>query len=202
MIAAASAVRRSRAAAIPPRRAFAAFGEGSWLVPPVRVSNPHSIAIGSGVVVLEHATLWVLADQDAAGARASSAAKLTLGDGVRLTRFNTVICEVGVSLGSDVASSDGATILDSWRHPFLAGVEGRLPRRGLEPAPVVVEQGAYLGMNSVVLPGVRVGAGAYVGECAVVFEDVPAHSVVYGNPATVVRRYDVANRSWEAVAGA
>jgi acetyltransferase-like isoleucine patch superfamily enzyme len=167
-----------------PPSAFAAFGESSWLVPPARVSNPGAISIGSRVIVMEHASLWALDDQ----------ARLSLGDGVRLARFNAIICELEVSLGPDVASSDGATIMDTWNHP-LAG-ERRTPR--LEPAPVVIERGAYLGMNSAVLPGVRVGEGAYVGECAVVAEDVPAHSVVYGNPATVVRRYDASSRRWEA----
>lgn len=150
------------------------------------------MVIGNGVVVMEQATLWALD-----GVEEGALPKLTLGDRVRLARFNTVICEVGVSLGEDVGSSDNATILDTWNHPFVAAVGRRTSFRGLEPAPVVIERSAYLGMNSIVLPGVRVGEGAYVGEGAVVFEDVPPHSVVYGNPAAVVRRYDRTSRRWE-----
>jgi acetyltransferase-like isoleucine patch superfamily enzyme len=45
--------------------------------------------------------------------------------------------------------------------------------------------GANIGVNATILPFVRVGAGALVGAGAVVTRDVPADSVVYGNPATV-----------------
>ncbi len=141
--------------------------------------------------MLEHATLWVIGDE------APGRARLTIGDGTRLARFNTVVCEVGVSIGCSVASSDNATILDTWTHPALSLVNPAFSLDGLEPAPVVIEDGAYLSMNSVVLPGVRVGSGAYVGEGAVVVDDVPPHTVVYGNPARAVRTYDANARRWE-----
>jgi maltose O-acetyltransferase len=54
------------------------------------------------------------------------------------------------------------------------------------PAPVHIDDGAYLGGNSIVLPGVHIGRGAYVGEGAVVTHDVPAGAIVFGNPARVV----------------
>jgi acetyltransferase-like isoleucine patch superfamily enzyme len=50
--------------------------------------------------------------------------------------------------------------------------------------------GAQLGVNSTVLPYVRIGAGAIVGAGSVVTKDVPAGAVVCGNPAVVVRHRD------------
>jgi carbonic anhydrase/acetyltransferase-like protein (isoleucine patch superfamily) len=169
----------------PPPRAFARFGDGSWIVPAALVRNPHRIAVGAGAVILEHSTLLVLDDAN------SAEPALTIGDGVRLARCNTIVCgSAEIVLGDGVASSDAATILGTWRdglRPWatLAGLP--LPN----DAPVIVGKGAYLGCNSVVWPGVVIGDGAYVGEGAVVVEDVPARSVVYGNPATVVRSYVV-----------
>jgi 2,3,4,5-tetrahydropyridine-2-carboxylate N-succinyltransferase/tetrahydrodipicolinate N-acetyltransferase len=52
---------------------------------------------------------------------------------------------------------------------------------------VVIEDDSDLGVNSVILPGVRVGRGAVVGAGAVVTEDVPAYAVVAGVPARVLR---------------
>jgi acetyltransferase-like isoleucine patch superfamily enzyme len=140
-------------------------------VPPARVERPDRIRIGSSVVVLEQA--WLLAGAEG---------RLVIGDGVRLGRFNTLSCRTGLILESDVSGSDGVCIFDTWP---------------IETAPVVVETGAYLGLNAVVYPGVRIGRGAFVGEGAVVTADVPARSVVYGNPARVVRRFDERSRSWE-----
>ncbi|MGH9049708.1 MAG: acyltransferase [Acidimicrobiia bacterium] len=169
----------------PPPRAFARFGDGSWIVPAALVQNPQRVAIGDRVVVLEHASLVVLEG-------GSTPPVLTVGDDVRLARFNAIVCgSAPVVLGAGVASSDSATILGTWREAF--GPTG-LPLP--DDAPVIVGKGAYLGCNSVVWPGVTIGDGAYVGEGSVVIDDVPAHCVVYGNPATVVRSYDVVREAW------
>jgi putative colanic acid biosynthesis acetyltransferase WcaF len=56
----------------------------------------------------------------------------------------------------------------------------------LMTAPIVVEEGAFVGARAFVLPGVTIGAGAVVGACAVVTKDVAAGVTVAGNPARVV----------------
>lgn len=142
---------------------------------------------------MENATLWVL-DTDPQPDPPHQPL-LVIGEGVRLARFCTVICEVGVTIGDGVASSDGATIVDTWRP--LPGVAEPANPLVPDPAPVVIGAGAYLGMNCIVGPGVRVGEGAFVGEGAVVLDDVPPHTVVYGNPAVVTRRYDPISQTWE-----
>lgn len=50
----------------------------------------------------------------------------------------------------------------------------------VKPAPVTIEDGAWLGARSVIMPGVRVGTGAVIGASVVVTEDVPAHTLVMG----------------------
>lgn len=54
----------------------------------------------------------------------------------------------------------------------------------------VVRQGARIGSNSTILPGVVIGRGALVGAGSVVVEDVPEGMVVVGSPARVVKRVD------------
>lgn len=53
--------------------------------------------------------------------------------------------------------------------------------------PVVIGRGADVGVNAVVLPGVRVGANSIVGAGAVVTRDVPDNSIVAGVPARLIR---------------
>lgn len=43
-------------------------------------------------------------------------------------------------------------------------------------------------MNVTILKGVTVGKGAIVGACSVVTRDVPAWTVVAGNPAKIVKQ--------------
>ncbi len=66
------------------------------------------------------------------------------------------------------------------------------------PRPVDVGAGAFLGIGSAVLPGVTIGEGAYVGAGAVVTRDVAPHTVVGGNPARVLRRWDRELEAWTA----
>jgi sugar O-acyltransferase (sialic acid O-acetyltransferase NeuD family) len=51
----------------------------------------------------------------------------------------------------------------------------------------VVEDGVYVGAGAVLLPKVRIGRNAVIAAGAVVTRDVPAGSMVAGNPATVMR---------------
>lgn len=53
---------------------------------------------------------------------------------------------------------------------------------------IVIEDGAYIGCNATILPGVTVGRNAGVGACSVVTRDVPAGAIVAGNPARILRQ--------------
>jgi virginiamycin A acetyltransferase len=51
----------------------------------------------------------------------------------------------------------------------------------------VVEHDVWIGMEAVIMPGVRIGSGSIVAARSVVTHDVPPYSIVAGNPARVVR---------------
>ena len=52
----------------------------------------------------------------------------------------------------------------------------------------VVGNDVWLGRESVVMPGVRIGDGAIVAACSVVTRDVPPYTLVGGNPAREIRK--------------
>ncbi|KAF3993543.1 hypothetical protein FT663_00213 [Candidozyma haemuli var. vulneris] len=54
--------------------------------------------------------------------------------------------------------------------------------------PISVGNNVWFGSNIVVLPGVNIGDGCVVGAGSVVTKDVPAYSVVVGNPARVLKK--------------
>ncbi len=61
---------------------------------------------------------------------------------------------------------------------------------GLEPMPVRIGKGVWVGYGATLCPGINVGEGAVIGMGAVVTEDVPSGAVVGGNPARIVRMRD------------
>lgn len=52
----------------------------------------------------------------------------------------------------------------------------------------VIGNDVWLGFESVVMPGVRIGSGAIIAARALVAGDVPDYAVVAGNPGRVIRR--------------
>jgi maltose O-acetyltransferase len=67
------------------------------------------------------------------------------------------------------------------------GTIGRDVRR---IAPINIEEFAFIGLRSTILPGVRIGRNAIVGACSVVTKDVEPGTVVAGNPARLICTID------------
>lgn len=57
-------------------------------------------------------------------------------------------------------------------------------------APVTVGDDVWIGAGAIILPGITIGEGSVIGAGSVVTRDVPARTVVAGNPARVLRSVD------------
>jgi acetyltransferase-like isoleucine patch superfamily enzyme len=55
---------------------------------------------------------------------------------------------------------------------------------------IILRKGCYIGAGAVILPGVEIGEKAVVGAGSVVTKDVPAHAVVAGCPARIIKQKD------------
>lgn len=82
----------------------------------------------------------------------------------------------------------GATVS---QYSFLctASHDYRLPNRPMTTAPITIGPRAWVAADAFIGPGVRIGEGAIVGARASVFRDVDPWTVVGGNPARVIRKY-------------
>ncbi|MDO4942730.1 MAG: DapH/DapD/GlmU-related protein [Lachnospiraceae bacterium] len=56
--------------------------------------------------------------------------------------------------------------------------------------PIHIKEGAWIGANAVVLPGVEIGRYAVIGAGSVVTGDIPDYAVAVGNPAKVIKILD------------
>lgn len=56
--------------------------------------------------------------------------------------------------------------------------------------PIVIKDGAHIGIGAIIMPGVTIGEGAVIGAGAVVTRDIPAYSVAVGAPAKVIKTFD------------
>jgi acetyltransferase-like isoleucine patch superfamily enzyme len=100
---------------------------------------------------------------------------------------HTFICE-GVELEDEVFVGHNVTFINDL-HPRATNGKGALQGEAdWECVPTRVKRGASIGSGSTLLCGVTIGERALVGAGSVVTTDVPAFTVVAGNPARVIKK--------------
>lgn len=141
-----------------------------------------------------HFRCWYLARilrvlENAHGALIGS--NVYIGDGQQVfigagSRVNENVFIQGARIGKHVLIAPGCALMSkSHRHDRLdipIALQGET-----ETMPVTIKDGAWLGRNVIVMPGITIGAGAIVGACAFVNRDVPDNAVFAGVPARLIR---------------
>jgi maltose O-acetyltransferase len=92
-----------------------------------------------------------------------------------------------ITLGDRVTIAPSATIVVS-SGPNKSRLKSIYPRK---IAKIVIDDDAWIGTGSIILPGVKIGAMSVVGSGSVVTKDVPPYSVVAGVPAKVIKEIKV-----------
>jgi UDP-2-acetamido-3-amino-2,3-dideoxy-glucuronate N-acetyltransferase len=103
---------------------------------------------------------------------------------------HTFICE-GVTVEDEVFIGHGVSFIND-NYPRATTATGALQSESdWQVAPTVVQRGASIGTGATILGGVQIGARAIVGAGSVVTRDVPADTIVAGNPARIIRTLKV-----------
>jgi acetyltransferase-like isoleucine patch superfamily enzyme len=171
-----------------------AMGEGSTMRRPWTLTNRHLIAIGNRTRIGRDAILNPMTC-DESGLAADG--RIVIGDDVYIGPHSQIHACRGVRIGDGAVLSDYVYLNDA--------SHGLDPRAGLIMAQpiecrgeVVIGRHVFLGLRSVVFSGVELGDHCVVGANAVVTRSFPAHSMIAGAPARLIKRYDVGQQRWIA----
>lgn len=117
-----------------------------------------------------------------------------IGDDCNICDF--VFIENDVIIGNRVTVKCGVQLWDGVRleddvfiGPNVTFTNDHFPRSKQYPAKfltTIIRNGASIGANATILPGITIGRKAMVGAGSVVTRDVPPHAIVVGNPAHII----------------
>ena len=91
----------------------------------------------------------------------------------------------GVIIGDGVLIASNVQILSidhnysNWEYPIVC--------QKVIKEQVIIEDACWIGVNAVILPGIKIGKGAIIGANAVVTKDVEPFSIVGGVPAKFIK---------------
>lgn len=152
------------------------------------------VKLGSNVKLSKFINLYgcQIGDDTKIGAFVEIQKNASVGSRCKISS-HTFICE-GVVIEDAVFVGHGVTFIND-SYPRATNPEGGLQTEadwGVEPT--VVKKGASIGSGSTILCNVVIGENAIVGAGSVVTRDVPANTIVAGNPARVLRHIEVEAR--------
>ena len=109
--------------------------------------------------------------------------RLNVGDHVWFGEEVVVLSLAPVTIESHVCLSQRA-FLCTGSHDFRSEMFELIVK------PITVRERSWIAAQVFIAPGVEIGVGSMVAAGSVVIEDVPPGSLVRGNPAKVVKRFD------------
>ena len=162
---------------------FRSFGEGSAICfPVVALFGERYITVGAGTVIGPYVSLSAgVSPAHELGDRAV----VTIGDRCLIGKGSGIVGHDTIEIGDDVYTGHNVYITDA-NHGY-EDPDTPIGRQFVDPRPVRIGAGSWLGHGTIVLPGSSIGRHVVVGAGSVVTGALPDFSVAVGNPARVIR---------------
>lgn len=149
-----------------------------------------NVVLGQDVIIRDFVNMYgcTIGDESRVGTFVEIQSSVTVGKRCKISS-HSFLCE-GVTLEDGVFIGHGVMFTND-KLPRAVNDDGTL--KGNDDwtcLPTLVREGASIGSNAVILPGVTIGRRALVGAGAVVTKDVPDDGIVAGNPSRPMVRRD------------
>jgi acetyltransferase-like isoleucine patch superfamily enzyme len=145
------------------------------------------VKLGQGVKLSKFINLYgcQIGDETKIGAFVEIQKNSSVGRRCKVSS-HTFVCE-GVTIEDNVFIGHGVTFIND-SYPRATAADGEIQtEKDWRVETTVVKRGASIGSGSTILSKIVIGENAIVGAGSVVTRDVPANTIVAGNPAKVLR---------------
>jgi UDP-2-acetamido-3-amino-2,3-dideoxy-glucuronate N-acetyltransferase len=145
------------------------------------------VKIGKGVKIFDFVNLYgcTIGENSKIGTFVEIQKGVVIGRNCKISS-HSFLCE-GVTIEDNVFIGHNVTFINDLL-PRATAADGQLQTEAdWECVPTLIKRGASIGSSVTVLAGITVGEEAMVGAGSVVTRDVPARTVVAGNPARILK---------------
>lgn len=145
------------------------------------------VKLGTDVVIRDFVNLYgcTIGDESQIGPFVEIQRGVSVGKRCKI-QSHSFLCE-GVTIEDGVQIGHGVMFTND-KFPRAINEDGSVQSRDdWECLPTRVCEGASVGSNATILPGITIGAWSLVGAGSVVTKDVPPRTIVAGCPARVIR---------------
>lgn len=160
---------------------YGSIGKKSYFLNPMFISGTPNIFLGEDVGIWDQARVEMIEKWHGQ----IFSPRLVIGDHSNIGQNLHLTCAERIEIEKDVVITARVTITDIIHE--TGGFDKTVLEQPLYTKPVKICQGAFIGINAVIMPGVTIGKHAVVGANSVVTKDVPDYAVVAGAPAKVIR---------------
>lgn len=101
----------------------------------------------------------------------------------------TTICAMaGVTIGDECLIGANVNIVDTDFHPIASENRRYSSESGkVASSPILIGNNVFIGMNTLILKGVKIGNNSVIGAGSVVVNNIPADTIAVGSPAAPVK---------------
>ena len=112
-------------------------------------------------------------------------AVIEIGDNTGMSNV-LLAARTRITVGSNISFGGGAKIFDTDFHSL--DLQERKADVNIPTAPVVIEDGVFIGADAIILKGVTIGAESVIGAGSLVAKSVPPGEIWGGNPAKFIKK--------------
>jgi acetyltransferase-like isoleucine patch superfamily enzyme len=140
-------------------------------------STKHAISVGDGSEI-------------GSGVRVKAGfdSKISIGSKVLIDDYSYICAHEFISIGDGTLVAANCYIVDFNHNTPLSDKTSRTYINSYTSKKIIIGKNVWIGTHSVILPGVQIGDNAVVGAGSIVTKNVPANSVVAGNPAKSIKK--------------
>ena len=118
--------------------------------------------------------------------------KVVIGDKTLIGISNVLIGPL--TIGNNVITAQNV-VMSGLNHEYSA-INVPISKQKVQTAEIVIEDDCWIAANVVITAGVKIGKHCVVAAGAVVTKDVPPYSIVAGNPARLIKKFNFETNTW------